>query len=281
MKELLEKIEELRTKSQEIGKILNVEERKKKIIELEKDSNAQDFWNDPQKAGKVMQELEELKKETDGITEIEQKITDLGEMMKIIEEEKDKEEIEREIGELEKIVNELEFKTLFSGQYDRNDAILSIYSGAGGVDAQDWAEMLLRMYLRFAERSGFRAKIASETRGQEAGIKNAGWKYPVHMPTVISRVRLACIVWCGFLRLIPTTCVRLLLLWRKSCRSSPISPKWRSNRRICASMSIAQAAPAAKVSTLPIAPCVSHTFLPAWSSHARTNAASYKTRRLP
>jgi len=173
MKELLEKIEELRTKSQEIGKILNVEERKKKIIELEKDSNAQDFWNDPQKAGKVMQELEELKKETDGITEIEQKITDLGEMMKIIEEEKDKEEIEREIGELEKIVNELEFKTLFSGQYDRNDAILSIYSGAGGVDAQDWAEMLLRMYLRFAERSGFRAKIASETRGQEAGIKNA------------------------------------------------------------------------------------------------------------
>ncbi len=74
---------------------------------------------------------------------------------------------------LEKEVKDLDFKTLFGGKYDWNDAIVSIHSGAGGVDAQDWSEMLLRMYLRFAEKNKFNVKILEESRGQEAGIKSA------------------------------------------------------------------------------------------------------------
>jgi peptide chain release factor 2 len=148
--------------------------KKKKIIaELEKKSGEKYFWNDPQKAGKIMQEFEELKREVAEMEEIDKKINDIGELSKITENKKDEKEIEKEIEEIGKIIEKLEFKTLFSGEYDRNDAILSIYSGAGGADAQDWSEMLLRMYLKWAEKNNFRARLLDETRGQEAGIKNA------------------------------------------------------------------------------------------------------------
>lgn len=173
MKEFQEKIEELKKKVSAIRDIFNLAEKKNKIKKLEEESQTADFWNDPQKAGKIMQELEELKKETEEMSGMEKKIEELEELEKISETEKDQKEVQKEIKTTEKIINNLELKTLFSEEYDRNDAILSIYSGAGGVDAQDWAEMLLRMYLKFAEKNGYRAKIADETRGQEAGIKNA------------------------------------------------------------------------------------------------------------
>lgn len=86
--------------------------------------------------------------------------------------EKDKIEIKEKLKETEKEISALDFQLLFSGKYDKNDAIVSIRSGAGGVDAQDWAEMLLRMYLRFSEKNKFKAKIVEESRGQEAGIKS-------------------------------------------------------------------------------------------------------------
>lgn len=120
-----------------------------------------------------MQEIEELKREKKEIEEIENKLEDLTSLLEMIEKEDDKNEIEKDVLEIEKNINDLEFKTLFSQEYDRNDAIVSIYSGAGGVDAQDWSEMLLRMYLKWAEKNNFKIKVLDETRGQEAGIKNA------------------------------------------------------------------------------------------------------------
>jgi peptide chain release factor 2 len=173
MNELLNKIEELKDKSQEIGKILNLEEKQKKIEELEKKSNVQDFWNDHEKASGIMRELEELRKEIGEIGNLQKRLVGIEEMVKMAESEKDQKEIEKEIEEIKESTKKLEFKTLFSEEYDRNDAILSIYSGAGGVDAQDWSEMLLRMYLKWAENNNFHAKILDETRGELAGIKNA------------------------------------------------------------------------------------------------------------
>jgi peptide chain release factor 2 len=82
-------------------------------------------------------------------------------------------EVGQELAELEREMGEFEFKAKLSGRYDRNDALISITGGAGGVDAQDWSEMLLRMYLRWAEKNDFKASLLDETRGQEAGIKNA------------------------------------------------------------------------------------------------------------
>lgn len=120
-----------------------------------------------------MKELEDLKKEIKEVEELESKLKNLEELAEISENKKDENELEEEIKKIDKEISKLEFKTLFSGEYDRNDAIVSIYSGAGGVDAQDWSEMLLRMYLKWAEKNGFKTRLMDETRGQEAGIKSA------------------------------------------------------------------------------------------------------------
>lgn len=173
MKETLSKINEFQNKLQEIEAVLNLPKKEKEIKKLEKESQAQDFWTDSRRAGKIMQELEDLKKEVGEIKEMNKKLGNLEELAKISEDEEDQKEVEKEIKKIEKTLNDLEFKTLFSGEYDRNDAILSIYSGAGGVDAQDWSEMLMRMYLKFSEKNNFLARVLDETRGQEAGIKNA------------------------------------------------------------------------------------------------------------
>ena len=119
-----------------------------------------------------MKEAEDLKKEVEKIEKIDSETKDLDELLKIAT-GADFKDLETKINDLEKEVNDLEFQTLLSGKYDKNDVILSVHSGAGGVDAQDWAEILLRMYLRYAEKNNFKAKILDESRGGEAGIKSA------------------------------------------------------------------------------------------------------------
>jgi peptide chain release factor 2 len=108
-------------------------------------------------------------------TEIQSRLRDAGELLELAAEENNAEvvqEVAQETIALEKELNELEFTLLFSGPYDRNSAAISIHAGAGGTEAQDWAMMLLRMYLRWAEKSGYRAEILEETEGEEAGIKS-------------------------------------------------------------------------------------------------------------
>lgn len=126
-----------------------------------------------------MKELEALKGEVDQLENLEKQISDLEELIKIAS-DKDSKDLEKQLTLLEKDISILEFKTLLSGPYDKNDAILAIHSGAGGVDAQDWAEMLLRMYLRWAEKNNFKAKILDESRGGEAGIKSAAVEIAGH-----------------------------------------------------------------------------------------------------
>lgn len=121
-----------------------------------------------------MQELEVLQSEQVSLRHLEKTLADLESLAALEDlQTADTEALEKEYAAAEKAIGEWEFKALLGGQYDGNSALLTVRSGAGGVDAQDWAEMLLRMYLRYAEREGWKTHLLDESRGGEAGIKSA------------------------------------------------------------------------------------------------------------
>jgi len=135
--------------------------KQKRIKELEKLTQEKDFWKDQKKAIEINEELAELREEKDFWGNIEKELNQPTE----ITEEKFK--------DLEGKFKKAEIKALFLGKYDKRDAIITIYSGAGGTEAQDWAEMLLRMYTHYAKDHNFKVKTLDIVSGQEAGIKNA------------------------------------------------------------------------------------------------------------
>jgi len=135
-----------------------------------------DFWSDQVLAQKKVQELSYLKNSVDKWTDLENDVNSLLEMAKEFGKEEDEDlmfDLEKRAKELELEFSELEFFVFFKGKYDQKSAIVSISSGAGGTDAQDWAEMIERMILRFCETKGFGTKILDRQVGQEAGIKNS------------------------------------------------------------------------------------------------------------
>jgi peptide chain release factor 2 len=144
-------------------------------LKLEEEISKQYFWQDHETASQVMQKLEDLKSEVQKVDFLKFKTEEILELLEIIDENDEQEiiEITSQINDLQKEIDNLEFLTFFSGKYDSSDAIVSIYSGAGGDDAQDWAEMLLKMYLRWAEKNDFKVNIIDKTMGGEAGIKSA------------------------------------------------------------------------------------------------------------
>lgn len=134
-----------------------------------------DFWQDKNQAKSVSQKCEDLKSIVDGWDNIAKEVNENIDFAKEAEKEDDASvfnDLDKEFVKLEKKFGKLEFLFLFSGKYDSNDVVLSIHSGTGGVEAQDWAQMLLRMYLRFCERKNFTARIIDQAIGQEAGIKS-------------------------------------------------------------------------------------------------------------
>ena len=141
-------------------------------MELEDEASQSSFWDDHEKATDKMKKLENFKEVVEKIDGLEDKIDYLLEISEISENKEDFQEIEIQFLSLEKAIEELEFKTLLGGKYDSENAIVAIHAGAGGVDAQDWAEMLLRMYLRYGENNNFKTAILDESRGSEAGIKS-------------------------------------------------------------------------------------------------------------
>jgi peptide chain release factor 2 len=148
---------------------------KQKIIEkLQEKTEKEDFWNDPAEAGEVLKKMEKLKKEKREWEDLKASIANIKELVNDAEVKPEELEMfDEELSEIFSKLESFEKKTLFSGKYDESDAILEIHAGAGGADAQDWSEMLLRMYLRFCEKAGFKAELVNKTEGSEAGIKTA------------------------------------------------------------------------------------------------------------
>jgi peptide chain release factor 2 len=145
-----------------------------------------EFWQNQERAKDISQTVNELKEEREKWEKINKEMADLAELEKMAEQDGAfAAELEKKFLEFSKLVGKEELKTFLSGKYDPSSALLSIYSGAGGTEAQDWAEMLLRMYLRYCEKRGFAAKVLHIHEGQEAGIKNATLEIRGPTPTVI------------------------------------------------------------------------------------------------
>ncbi|MBU4332776.1 peptide chain release factor 2 [Patescibacteria group bacterium] len=183
MQELIEKFEELKNKILATKKLLDLEAKKQEIKKLETRVNQPNFWKDQEKARKVSQELSDLNGEVGQWEELHKEVDDglslVNEALKTKKQENKKtngdffNDLEKEYERLLEKYDELEFYVLLSGKYDKNNAILAIHAGAGGDDAQDWAEMLLRMFLRYCENKGFKTGIIDKSAGSEAGLKSA------------------------------------------------------------------------------------------------------------
>jgi peptide chain release factor 2 len=158
-------------KSTNSWSIFDWEHKQPKLKELIKESEGVNFWQDNKNAQSVMKEIADIQAEMDlwnGLAGQVKDYTDLA----ASGDESLRQELEEEASKLEKKLEKLQITTLLSGPYDKGGALLSINSGAGGTDAQDWAAMLFRMYMRWAERRGFSTEIIHQTEGEEAGIKS-------------------------------------------------------------------------------------------------------------
>ena len=145
-----------------------------KLSSLEEEVQREDFWSDPKEAQRVLSELSKIRKLVEKGRKIAEILSSLKEFSELLEEDESIErELRAEMEEAERLLEELELQTLFTDEYDSYNAVVTIHAGAGGVDAQDWAEMLLRMYTRWAERNNFDLEIVDTSFGEEAGIKSA------------------------------------------------------------------------------------------------------------
>ena len=157
------------------GGIFDLNEIKKQISELEKKINAPDFWNDPQKAQIITKEINSLKLQLAKDEKLKNILEDLETYKQLLEEEFSDElfaEARQKLQEYSPFAEEAEIQFFLNGKTDKNNAILTIHPGAGGTESQDWAEMLLRMYSRWAEKMKFKTEIVDYLPGDEAGLKS-------------------------------------------------------------------------------------------------------------
>ena len=141
------------------------------LAQLEKDTEHPEFWSDSTNAQRVMKTVASLRNDVESWSSIKQHLHDLTELARM-DDESLRGELEAELTKLEADLEKRSFTTMLSGTYDHDDAILAIHAGAGGTDSQDWAAMLQRMYLRWAEDQGFTADILDFSPGEEAGTKS-------------------------------------------------------------------------------------------------------------
>lgn len=163
--------------------VLDLPAMKASIADLEAQASVPNLWDDPDAAQKITSRLSFLQGEVRKFQALARRLEDLPILFELAEDEGDAAalaEAEKELLSLEGAVGELEVRTLLSGEYDAREAFVSIRSGAGGVDAADWAEMLLRMYTRYCERHGWPYEVTETSYAEEAGIKSA--TFAVHAP---------------------------------------------------------------------------------------------------
>ncbi len=176
-------IKQLQATMQTIEQVLDVEDMRKEIAELGEQVAAPDLWDDQANAQKITGRLSTLQGELDRFTSLQNRIDDLSVLLELAREEHDAEslsEAEAELHRIHKLVELMEVRTLLSGEFDAREALVTIRAGAGGVDAADFAEMLMRMYTRWAERNKYPVEVFDTSYAEEAGLKSA--TFAIHAP---------------------------------------------------------------------------------------------------
>lgn len=159
----------------EVKDSLNLDVKANRIMELERSMEEPDFWLDPERSTKVVRDLKALKDGVDKIKKLEEQYEEIQVLLEMGYEEEDPDlipEIEEILNQFQENLEVLRISTLLTGEYDRNNAILTLHAGAGGTESCDWASMLYRMYCRWADRRGYSVEILDYLDGDEAGIKN-------------------------------------------------------------------------------------------------------------
>jgi len=158
------------------GGIFDFDSRKEELEEINLELEDPKVWDDPEKAQKLGKRKVALEKSVLVLEQLDIDLHDNSDLLDMAIEEKDQDSVDEVITELEKldkITDELEFRRMFSGDMDENNAFIDIQSGSGGTEAQDWASMILRMYLRWGEAQGFKTELIEVSDGEVAGIKSA------------------------------------------------------------------------------------------------------------
>ncbi len=158
-----------------IEAVLDVDRLRSEVAELERQASEPELWSDPASAQRVTTRLSAAKADLGRVETLRRRLDDVAVLSELAESEDDAEtraEVDREVAELTRELESLEVRTLLSGEYDAREAIVQISPGAGGVDSQDWAQMLVRMYLRWAERRGWPVDVLEWQEAEEAGVKS-------------------------------------------------------------------------------------------------------------
>lgn len=173
MNDLKERIDKLNSEFSETKKILDLGKKKELVSKLEGESTDPDLWKDQNNARKILQELSDLKSE---ISEIEETESTLKTLIELSKEAEISDEFASEVSNLEEKIRKLRISSLFDGEFDAKNAILSLHAGQGGTEAMDWTSMLFRMYSRYCERKGWNLKTINISEGEEAGFKSITFK---------------------------------------------------------------------------------------------------------
>ncbi|MFD0705417.1 peptide chain release factor 2 [Alloscardovia venturai] len=169
-------LSEARAKFETIALAVDLDALRIRISDLERQASEPNLWDDPDKAQHITSKLSASQAQLRKLEEVQQRLDDIETLYALGAEESDSDSIDEareELSQTRVSLADMEIQTLLDGEYDDRTAVMTIRSGAGGVDAADWAQMLLRQYLRYAERSGFKAKVLDTSYAEEAGIKSA------------------------------------------------------------------------------------------------------------
>lgn len=172
LNELKKELEELKSKVDQGFDRLDILKKEETLAEYEKEMALPEFWSDSAIAQEVTKKHAKLEKQLKPWIELAKNLQDMAEMIEL-DDNSMNDELENQLSGYTKTYNDLEFELNFSGTYDSHDALVSMQSGAGGTDAQDWAQMLQRMYVRWAEDNDYKVELLEESVGEEAGIKSA------------------------------------------------------------------------------------------------------------